>query len=151
LYAALPALDGHERAGIVVLHHRREPVEDRSVGLAQLAAGELEVNGHVELEHALHLLHADVVLAPERLQLLLERVETPRVIGDGLIGGVDAATDLPVAGLHLFAELGDLRRILVAPDFRGAPAQSEQQADRPERGSHLHAAMPCNHPDLPLE
>ena len=73
------------------------------------------------------------------------------MIGDGLIGRVDPASDLSVAGLHLFAELRDLRRVLVAPDLGGAPAQSEQQADRPERGSHLHAAMPCKHPDLPLE
>jgi len=143
------SFDGDDRPRVVLLHHGGEPVEYRAIDFAELAARELEVHRHVELEHGLHLLHAHLVLAPKRLQLLLERIEAARVIGHRLIGRVDPAGNLPVARLHLLAQLGDFGVELFPLDSRGASGQTQRHAHRAERGHGPHTAMPCEHGDLP--
>src|SRR5690606_40412312 len=68
------ALHRHQRVRIVLLHHRRKPVQHRTVLLPHLRRVEVEVHRNVERKKPLQPLHRHVVLAPQRLKIPLQRI-----------------------------------------------------------------------------
>jgi hypothetical protein len=94
----------------------------------------------IEFHHVLGAFDGDIELTAEGLELLIEGIETAGMIGDQLIGRVDARAELGIGGLNFLAQAGYFGGEVLAGNLRGASAESEYHPARAEQGECVNSS-----------